>query len=202
MNKEQDIKRIAANTLSKHRAESAALCKKHGINMPDKPSQEQVDAGFAALIKRPAFRKDFAQLAARHYSQNTDAYNFEGYNASGGPEPVDPILPDAGDAGSKIASDADKKAAAKADAKKNRTAYKQALFSPEFVQGLINTGLGIWAAKTGAQTGKEITTDLGNSRDPDAKPKSGGVPPAVLIVGGIGVLALATYLVVKNLKNK
>jgi hypothetical protein len=165
--------------------------------LPKNASRADVDKAFAALLRKSkSFRNDFALLAANESQKSDNFSNFMEFLGMSGrgigttsaplktpdPIPVKTSLP-------------------------NTTAKKPSAFAEAFdadtIRNVINTGLNIWATRSG--TTAATTNDLQSGRDslnlqPQNESTRGiGTTGIVLIsVGAIAAVGVLIYYLSKN----
>jgi hypothetical protein len=195
---DKDIASISVLTIDSRRPETIGLIKKHGINLPANAPTQLVDKAFISLAKQNAkFREDFSALAhdtsVSFTGSNEGNFftNFTGknegnwFNASA----------------SQLAQQAGASKAVKTTATATDTtstsggwkAYFSNLFTPEFTQSILNTGLNVWSNKQIGQNAVTTQNVLDEARQ-DLQDNAGTTASQGMGVGSIiliSVVALA-----------
>lgn len=184
---------LTAMTIDNNTEGVKTLITKYGVILPTNASRSDIDKAFAALLRKSkSFRNDFAALAANESDNSENFSNFMEMSGRGittsstlktpDPIPVKNPLPNT--------------------SKKGTSAFREA-FDSDTLKNIINTGLGIWAARSG--TTASTTNDLQTGRDslglqPQNQPTKGiGTTGIVLIsVGAIAAIGVLIYYLSKN----
>lgn len=195
--KPNEIYAVSAMTIDNNTEGVKTLITKYGVILPKNASRSDIDKAFAALLRKSkSFRNDFAVLAANESQKSDNFSNFlylEGIQPRGigtkstsiktpDPIPVKTSLPNT--------------------STKGPSAFSQA-FDADTIKNIINTGLNVWAARSG--TTASTTTDLQSGREslnlqPENQPSKGiGTTGIVLIsVGAIAAIGVLIYYLSKN----
>lgn len=195
--KPNEIYAVSAMTIDNNTEGVKTLITKYGVILPKNASRSDIDKAFSALLRKSkSFRADFAALAANESQKSDNFANFlylEGIQGKGigtssaplktpDPIPVKTSLPNT--------------------TAKSPSAFSQA-FDADTIKNIINTGLNVWAARSG--TTASTTTDLQTGRDslnlqPESQPSKGiGTTGIVLIsVGAIAAVGVLIYYLSKN----
>lgn len=218
---------VSAKTLDENRAGAVALMNKYGVKVKPTDDQRKIDAAFMALLPRSkGFRKEFALLAVPHaakmHKKHAEHSNYIGMsgdwsNAAANLPPskgLDTIPVSTG--GTKtltLDTTTLKKGQPKAKTKKSfgDTAFGSwlgSVFTPEQTQGIINTGLNIYAFK---QTGGNVGTNpLDQGRQDyktfdenagDTSKKSTGIGTTGIMLVSIASISLIGYGIYKMVKK-
>jgi hypothetical protein len=202
---DKDIASISVLTIDSRRPETIGLIKKHGISLPANAPTQLVDKAFISLAKQNAkFREDFSALAhdtsVSFTGSNEGNFftNFTGKN-EGNWFNSDGVQPSA----SQLAQQAGASAAVKTTATPTATdttstsggwkAYFSNLFTPEFTQSILNTGLNVWSNKQIGQNAVTTQNVLDEARQ-DLQDNGGTTASQGMGVGSIiliSVVALA-----------
>lgn len=190
-----EIYALTAMTIDNNTEGVKTLITKYGVILPTNASRSDIDKAFAALLRKSkSFRNDFAALAA---NQSENSENFSNFMEMSGrdittsstlktpdPIPVKNPLPNTSTKG------------------KGTGAFREA-FDADTLRNIINTGLGIWAARSG--TTASFTNDVQTGRDNlglqgQNQPTKGiGTTGIVLIsVGAIAAIGVLIYYLSKN----
>lgn len=178
----------------------------HGIMLRPNASKREIERAFHSLLKTSkTFRRDFAQVAADVLSESDGSYsNFFGrrFKKKDADNPIiedsdieDPETGETTSTGNKSVV---------VDNKERRGRLGEYL-SPEVVKQIINTGLNIWAAKSGT-TPADTSNDLDDGRDDNGASDVGrsGIGVTGLVVGGLvaaTLVGVGIYFWYKNSKK-
>lgn len=195
--KPNEIYAVSAMTIDNNTEGVKTLITKYGVILPKNASRTDIDKAFAALLRKSkSFRNDFATLAANEAQKSDNFANFiyaDGFQGRGigttsapiktpDPIPVKTSLPNTG--------------------AKSTSAFREA-FDADTIKNIINTGLNIWATRSG--TTASTTNDLQSGREtlnlqPENQPTRGiGTTGIVLIsVGAIAAVGVLIYYLSKN----
>ena len=195
--KPNEIYAVSAMTIDNNTEGVKTLITKYGVILPKNASHTDIDKAFAALLRKSkSFRNDFATLAANEAQKSDNFANFiyaDGFQGRGigttsapiktpDPIPVKTSLPNTG--------------------AKSTSAFREA-FDADTIKNIINTGLNIWATRSG--TTASTTNDLQSGREnlnlqPENQPTRGiGTTGIVLIsVGAIAAVGVLIYYLSKN----
>ena len=195
--KPNEIYAVSAMTIDNNTEGVKTLITKYGVILPKNASRTDIDKAFAALLRKSkSFRNDFATLAANEAQKSDNFANFiyaDGFQGRGigttsapiktpDPIPVKTSLPNTG--------------------AKPTSAFREA-FDADTIKNIINTGLNIWATRSG--TTASTTNDLQSGREnlnlqPENQPTRGiGTTGIVLIsVGAIAAVGVLIYYLSKN----
>jgi hypothetical protein len=184
---------LTAMTIDNNTEGVKTLITKYGVILPTNASRSDIDKAFAALLRKSkSFRNDFAALAANESDNSENFSNFMEMSGRGittsstlktpDPIPVKNPLPNT--------------------STKGTSAFREA-FDADTIKNIINTGLGIWAARSG--TTASTTNDLQTGRETlglqgQNQPTRGiGTTGIVLIsVGAIAAIGVLIYYLSKN----
>ncbi len=195
--KPNEIYAVSAMTIDNNTEGVKTLITKYGVILPKNASRTDIDKAFAALLRKSkSFRNDFASLAADEAQNSNNFANFiyaDGFQGRGigttsapiktpDPIPVKTSLPNTG--------------------AKSSSAFREA-FDADTIKNIINTGLNIWATRSG--TTASTTNDLQSGREnlnlqPENQSTRGiGTTGIVLIsVGAIAAVGVLIYYLSKN----
>jgi hypothetical protein len=178
------------------------LITKYGVILPTNASRSDIDKAFAALLRKSkSFRNDFAALAANESDNSENFSNFMEFLGFGksklNPQPEIDVQ------GKGIGKDPiPVKNPLPNTSTKGTSAFREA-FDADTIKNIINTGLGIWAARSG--TTASTTNDLQTGRETlglqgQNQPTKGiGTTGIVLIsVGAIAAIGVLIYYLSKN----
>lgn len=197
--KPNEIYAVSAMTIDNNTEGVKTLIKKYGVILPKNASRADVDKAFAALLRKSkSFRNDFALLAAYESQKSDNFFNFmeflgmsgRGIGTTSGPlKTPDPIF-----VKTSLPNTTDKKQSAFAEA-----------FDADTIRNVINTGLNIWATRSG--TTAATTNDLQSGRDtlslePTNQTPTKGIGTTGIVLISIGALAAVGVLVYYLTKNK
>lgn len=213
---DKEVVSIAVMTIDAKRPETIGLIKKHGINLPANAPTKLVDKAFISLTKQSEkFRDEFSKLAhdtSLSFTGTNEGNwfnNFTGKNE--GNWFSDPKTnftgKNEGDffnaSASQLAQQAGASKAVKTTATPTATSststgggwkdYLTNLFSPEFTQSVLNTGLNVWSNKQIGQNAVTTQNALDQARF-DLQEGSGTTASQGMGVGSvilISVVALA-----------
>lgn len=198
--KPNEIYAVSAMTIDNNTEGVKTLIKKYGVILPKDASRADVDKAFGALLRKSkSFRNEFATLAATEAQKSNNFSNFvyaDGFQGRGigttssttiktpDPIPVRTSLP--------------------TTSTKSPSALGQA-FDADTIRNIINTGLNVWAARSG--TTAATTTDLQSGRDalslePTNQTPTKGIGTTGIVLISIGALAAVGVLVYYLSKNK
>jgi hypothetical protein len=184
---------LTAMTIDNNTEGVKTLITKYGVILPTNASRSDIDKAFAALLRKSkSFRNDFAALAANESDNSENFSNFMEMSGRGittsstlktpDPIPVKNPLPNT--------------------STKGTSEFRKA-FDSDTIKNIINTGLGIWAARSG--TTASTTNDLQTGRETlglqqQNQPTRGiGTTGIVLIsVGAIAAIGVLIYYLSKN----
>jgi len=184
---------LTAMTIDNNTEGVKTLITKYGVILPTNASRSDIDKAFAALLRKSkSFRNDFAALATNESDNSENFSNFMEMSGRGittsstlktpDPIPVKNPLPNT--------------------STKGTSAFREA-FDADTIKNIINTGLGIWAARSG--TTASTTNDLQTGRETlglqgQNQPTRGiGTTGIVLIsVGAIAAIGVLIYYLSKN----
>ncbi len=195
--KPNEIYALSAMTIDNNTEGVKSLITKYGVILPTNASRSDIDKAFAALLRKSkSFRNDFAALAANESQKGENFANFMEFSGVSGrgigttsaplktpdPIPVKTSLP-------------------------NTTAKKPSAFADAFdadtIRNIINTGLNIWATRSG--TTAATTNDLQSGREslnlqPESQQTRGiGTTGIVLIsIGAVAAVGVLLYYLSKN----
>jgi hypothetical protein len=195
--KPNEIYAVSAMTIDNNTEGVKTLITKYGVILPNNASRSDIDKAFAALLRKSkSFRNDFAVLAANESQKSENFSNFMEFLGMSGrgigtasaplktpdPIPVKTSLP-------------------------NTTAKKPSAFAEAFdadtIRNVINTGLNIWATRSG--TTAATTNDLQSGREslnlqPQSQQTRGiGTTGIVLIsIGAVAAVGVLLYYLSKN----
>lgn len=195
--KPNEIYALSAMTIDNNTEGVKSLITKYGVILPTNASRSDIDKAFAALLRKSkSFRNDFAALAANESQKGENFANFMEFSGVSGrgigttsaplktpdPIPVKTSLP-------------------------NTTAKKPSAFADAFdadtIRNIINTGLNIWATRSG--TTAATTNDLQSGREslnlqPESQQTRGiGTTGIVLIsIGAVAAVGVLIYYLSKN----
>jgi hypothetical protein len=194
--KSNEIYAVSAMTIDNNTEGVKTLINKYGVILPPNASRSDVDKAFAALLRKSkSFRSDFAALAADESQKGENFSNFMEFLGMSGrgittestlktpdPIPVKTSLPNT--------------------TAKKPSAFREA-FDADTIRNVINTGLNIWATRSG--TTAATTNDLQTGRETlglqgQNQPTRGiGTTGIVLIsVGAIAAIGVLVYYLSKN----
>lgn len=159
---DKDIASISVLTIDSRRPETIGLIKKHGINLPANAPTQLVDKAFISLAKQNAkFREDFSALAhdtsVSFTGSNEGNFftNFTGKNEGNWFNASASQLAQQAGASKAVKTTATPTATDTTSTSGGWKAYFSNLFSPEFTQSILNTGLNVWSNK---QIGQNAVT--------------------------------------------
>lgn len=214
---DKDTLKLAILTIDKNRPEVIALINKYGIQLPSNAKTKMVDKAFISLSKiSPKFREDFSKIAFESTSNFTgidDFYNANGknFNFTG----VDDFYSATG-VTSTPSKDVQNIVGASTTTTTTKKAFKDTavggflsnLFTPEFTQGVLNTGLNVWSVKQIGQPSVTAQQQMDAARqsvyqsesDQNAQANKGmGVGTIILISAvAIGLIWGVVYYVKKK----
>lgn len=206
----QDIYAVSAYTIDNNPDGTKALINKYGISLPNNPSQDDLDKGFAALMRKSkAFRNEFSALAAETVTDGNSNFLYMGGNSNF----LNLIDVQGKGIGTTSTSKVDLNSlsnktltsttAAKPPTTKTKSSLSQA-FDADTIKNIINTGLNIWAASKGTQAATQDVqagrqnNDLGQSIVPPTSGKGIGTTGIVLIsVGALAAIGVLIYYLSK-----
>lgn len=199
-----DIYAVTAYTIDTNPTDTKILINKYGITLPTDASRADIDKAFSALLKTSkTFRKDFATLTQKTIEGNQAFDGFYNYiYAEGNGKSLDKDFNFVAQSKGTSLNDIFLGAGAGAqtgtinDPNRNTQSTGRRwsdYLDPETVKGIINTGLNIWAAKSGttADTTSNIQQgriDIPNNANTQGAGK-GGISTVGIILISIGVLA-------------
>lgn len=201
---QKDIYAISAYTIDNNPDGSKALIRKYGVQLPANASKADVDKAFGALLKTSkTFRRDFAALAQESISKNNSFLGYLGFVDQGNGTSLDNVyngfvkqgkgtsLDDifvGANAGAEVgsANDPQKK---KDSSGVSWTDY----VSPDTVKNIINTGLNVWASKSGTTADTSAGLNQGRADIPTnpnvPPPAQGGMGTGTIVLIVLGVVA-------------
>jgi len=192
--KQKDIYAISAYTIDSRPKETRTLIKKYGVALPATANQADVDKAFAALLKTSkTFRKEFSQLAQQAISENKSFIGFLNF--------ADEYK------GGKSLNDIFVGANADGDKTTNTSGVGISDYlDPDTVKNIINTGLNIWASKSGttADTSSNINDgrrDIPNNPNTPPPPSKKGLSTGAIVgisLGVLGALGAIIYFATKK----
>jgi hypothetical protein len=193
---------LTAMTIDNNTEGVKTLITKYGVILPTNASRSDIDKAFAALLRKSkSFRNDFAALAANESDNSENFSNFMEFLGFGksklNPQPEIDVQ------GKGIGKDPiPVKNPLPNTSTKGTSAFREA-FDADTIKNIINTGLGIWAARSG--TTASTTNDLQTGRETlglqgQNQPTKGiGTTGIVLIsVGAIAAIGVLIYYLSKN----
>ncbi len=194
---------LTAMTIDNNTEGVKTLITKYGVILPTNASRSDIDKAFAALLRKSkSFRNDFAALAANESDNSENFSNFMEFLGLGkksklNPQPVIDVQ------GKGIGQDPIPVKNPLPNTSTKGTGEFRKAFDADTIKNIINTGLGIWAARSG--TTASTTNDLQTGRDslglpPQNQPRKGiGTTGIVLIsVGAIAAIGVLIYYLSKN----
>ena len=194
---------LTAMTIDNNTEGVKTLITKYGVILPNNASRSDIDKAFAALLRKSkSFRNDFAALAANESDNSENFSNFMEFLGLGkksklNPQPVIDVQ------GKGIGQDPIPVKNPLPNTSTKGTGEFRKAFDADTIKNIINTGLGIWAARSG--TTASTTNDLQTGRDslglqPQNQPTKGiGTTGIVLIsVGAIAAIGVLIYYLSKN----
>lgn len=201
-----DIYAVTAYTIDTNPTDTKILINKYGITLPTDASRADIDKAFSALLKTSkTFRKDFATLTQKTIEGNQAFDGFYNYiYAEGNGKSLDKDFNFVAQSKGKSLNDIFLGAGAGApqtgtvkepekEPEKSSGQRWSDYLDPETVKGIINTGLNVWAAKSG--TTADTTRNIQQGRiDIPKNPNTqgsgeGGISTVGIILISIGVLA-------------
>lgn len=218
---QKDIYAISAYTIDNNPDGSKALIRKYGVQLPANASKADVDKAFGALLKTSkTFRRDFASLAQQTISKNNsflgwlgfvdqgngtslnNVFNnfvdqgngtslnkvYNGFVDQGKGTSLDDIFVGA-NAGAEVGSANDPQTKTKSSGGVSWTDY----VSPDTVKNIINTGLNVWASKSGTTADTSNNLNQGRADIPTnpnvPPPAEGGMGTGTIVLIVVGVVA-------------
>jgi hypothetical protein len=214
---QKDIYAISAYTIDNNPDGSKALIRKYGVQLPANASKADIDKAFGALLKTSkTFRRDFAALAQESISKNNSFLGYLGFVDQGNGTSLDNVyngfvkqgkgtsLDDifvGASAGAQAGSVNDPQTTTKSSGGVSWTDY----VSPDTVKNIINTGLNVWASKSG--TTADTSNNLNQGRadiptnpnvPPPAKGGMGTGTIVLIVVGVVAALGATIYFATKK----
>lgn len=216
---DKHIETIAVMTIDSRRPQTIGLIKKHGINLPANAPTKLVDKAFISLAKQSdKFREDFSKLAHdtslsftgsnegnwfNWITSKSEGTNFEDtknnftgknegdfFNAS-----ASQLSRQAGGASAtKVGTTNPAMATTSTTSTGGFKTWLTNLFTPEFTQGVLNTGLNIWSVKQTGQNAVTTQNNLDQARfdlqEGQGASASQGMGVGSIILISVGALAL------------
>lgn len=183
---------ITALTIDEKPNEVVRIIRKHGVMLPSSPSKKQIETAFGTLLpKSEPFRDDFAKLAG---SVTTESFS----NAEGDLPPSRGIGTTSSNLNLNNIPNPIVSTSKPIIYKTNKT-FKDTLFggflsnvfTPETIQGGINTGLNIWSIKQTGQPASSVGTDIDSGRGEfNQEPQTKGISTTTMVLIGVGAIAL------------
>ena len=214
---QKDIYAISAYTIDNNPDGSKALIRKYGVQLPANASKADIDKAFGALLKTSkTFRRDFAALAQESISKNNSFLGYLGFVDQGNGTSLDNVyngfvkqgkgtsLDDifvGASAGAQAGTANDPQTKTKSS---NGVSWSDYL-SPDTVKNIINTGLNVWASKSG--TTADTSNNLNQGRadiptnpnvPPPAKGGMGTGTIVLIVVGVVAALGATIYFATKK----
>ena len=206
----QDIYAVSAYTIDNNPDGTKALINKYGISLPNNASKDDLDKGFAALMRKSkAFRNEFSALAAEtitggssnfmYMSGNSNFFNLTDVQGRGiGTNSTSKV-----DLNSLSSKSVTSTTPVKSATVKTKSSLAQA-FDADTWKSIINTGLNVWAASKNTQaatqdvqTGRQ-NNDSGQGPVPPASGNGIGTTGIVLIsVGALAAIGVLIYYLSK-----
>lgn len=199
--KPNEIYAVSAMTIDNNTEGVKTLITKYGVILPKNASRADIDKAFGALLRKSkSFRNDFATLAANEAQKSNNFSNFiyaDGFQGRG-------IGTTSSSAPLKTPDPIPVRTSLPSTTGKTPSAFSQA-FDADTIKSIINTGLNVWAARSG--TTAATTTDLQSGRDalnlePTNQAPSKGIGTTGIVLISIGALAAVGVLVYYLSKNK
>lgn len=198
---DKDIASISVLTIDSRRPQTIGLIKKHGINLPANAPTKLVDKAFISLAKQNAkFREDFSALAhdtsVSFTGSNEGNFftNFTGKNEGNWFNASASQLAQQSGASKAVKTTATPTATDTTSTSGGWKAYFSNLFSPEFTQSILNTGLNVWSNKQIGQNAVTTQNVLDQARqdlqDNGGTTASQGMGVGSIILISVGALAL------------
>jgi hypothetical protein len=193
---------LTAMTIDNNTEGVKTLITKYGVILPTNASRSDIDKAFAALLRKSkSFRNDFAALAANESDNSENFSNFMEFLGFGksklNPQPEIDVQ------GKGIGKDPIPVKNPLPNTSTKGTGSLREAFDADTIKNIINTGLGIWAARSG--TTASTTNDLQTGRETlglqgQNQPTRGiGTTGIVLIsVGAIAAIGVLIYYLSKN----
>lgn len=202
---QKDIYAISAYTIDNNPDGSKALIRKYGVQLPANASKADIDKAFGALLKTSkTFRRDFAALAQESISKNNSFLGYLGFVDQGNGTSLDNVyngfvkqgkgtsLDDifvGASAGAEVGTANDPQTKTKSS---NGVSWSDYL-SPDTVKNIINTGLNVWASKSGTTADTSNNLNQGRADIPTnpnvPPPAQGGMGTGTIVLIVVGVVA-------------
>lgn len=187
---------LTAMTIDNNTEGVKSLITKYGVILPTNASRSDIDKAFAALLRKSkSFRIDFAALAANESDKSKNFLNFMEATGEGKGITTDSTL--------KTPDQIPVKTSLPNTTAKKPSAFREA-FDADTIRNVINTGLNIWATRSG--TTASTTNDLQTGRDtlglPNPPPTTKGIGTTGIVLISVGAIAAIGVLVYYLSKNK
>jgi len=188
-----------AYTIDKKPKETLAVIRRNGILLPSNASRKDIQGAVASLSMRSKpFWKDFSLLV-----QKTGEENFKGFVHADGTQGLNDSVKDSKSKEKKDYADS--------------TLGK--VFTPDFIQNILGTGVQVWANKQNSKAGVSgVNNDINSGRSNYSNEVSGssgdgtGNPPPskgigttgiiLISVGAIALIGTVVYFAMKSKKGK
>ena len=189
---------LTAMTIDNNTEGVKTLITKYGVILSTNASRSDIDKAFAALLRKSkSFRNDFAALAANESDKSKNFSNFMEATGEGKGITTDNTLkiPDQIPVKDPLPNTSTKG--------KGTGAFREA-FDADTLRNIINTGLGIWAARSGttASTTKDVQTGRDNLGLQNPPPTTKGIGTTGIVLISVGAIAAIGVLVYYLSKNK
>lgn len=199
--KPNEIYALTAMTIDNNTDGVKTLIKKYGVILPQNANRADVDKAFSALLRKSkSFRNDFSLLAANESQKDNNFLNFMHFVemsgrgiGSGFSEPKPLKIPDPIPVKTSLPNTNIRKSSSFSEA-----------FDSDTIKNIINTGLNIWAVKSG--TTASTTNDLQSGRESlnaeTANTSTQGIGTTGIVLISVGAIAAIGVLVYYLSKKK